>query len=79
MKGWGLSGGVITPTVIKATDIEAGSTFNGIFHITDWFSTILNQIVGSSIQSEDSIDHYEAFINNEQIRDEIMIHVDLFR
>ena len=79
MKGWGLSGGVITPTVIKTPDVVPGSSFDGIFHITDWFTTLANQGLESSIESEDSVDHYQAFIDNEPIRDDIMIHVDLFR
>ena len=79
MKGWGLSGGVVTPTVIKTPDIVPGSTFDGIFHITDWFTTLANQGLESPVESEDSIDHYQALINNEPVRDDLMIHVDLFR
>ena len=53
-------GGVQTPTVIKSAGIEAGSTFDGIFHITDWFATFGN-IAGYTPQGEtDSIDQLEA-------------------
>ena len=79
MKGWGLSGGVVTPTVIKAPDVVQGSTFDGIFHITDWFTTLANQALETPVESEDSIDHYQALCENEPVRDDLMIHVDLFR
>ena len=53
-------GGVQTPTVIKSAGIEAGSTFDGIFHITDWFATFGN-IAGYKPEGEtDSIDQLEA-------------------
>ena len=53
-------GGVQTPTVIKSAGIQAGSTFDGIFHITDWFATFGN-IAGYKPEGEtDSIDQLEA-------------------
>ena len=59
-KGYGLLGGVQTPTVIKSAEISPNSTFEGIFHITDWFSTIA-EFAGYSVPpEEDSINQYEA-------------------
>jgi len=78
LKGYGMYGGVQTPTVIKSAGIKRNSTFEGIFHITDWLATFSELAEYEVSNNADSINQLEALKNGKSIREEVMIHYDPF-
>ena len=77
-KGFGFFGGVQTPTLIKSPGLEAGGHFTGLFHITDWFSTLLN-LASINRTTDDSFDQFDSLkFGGQGIRREVMIHYDPF-
>ena len=77
IKGWGLLGGIQTPAIIKSPQIEKGSTFDGIFHITDWLATLTDLLELENVEiPEDSFSQYSAITGNGETRQEVFIHVD---
>ena len=82
IKGFATFGGVQTPTVIKSKGIAANSVFEGMFHITDWYSTLASiarlDLVRGRDGEVDSIDQHEALRKGESVRHETMLHYDPF-
>lgn len=81
IKGFATFGGVQTPTVIKSAGMAANSVFEGMFHITDWYSTLASIAGIDSVSRDretDSIDQHEALKRGESVRPETMLHYDPF-
>lgn len=71
-------GGVQTPTVIKSAGMKPNTTFEGLFHITDWFATFAELADFNVPDNVDSINQYEALKSGKSVRNEVMIHYDPF-
>mmetsp|Transcript_15113 Transcript_15113/g.18963 ORF Transcript_15113/g.18963 Transcript_15113/m.18963 type:complete len:608 (-) Transcript_15113:202-2025(-) len=79
-------GGVRTNGFVHSpllADDAKGSTFNGLFHVTDWLPTILYGILGNSTKAEerkyDGIDQWEVIQGKveQSARDQILYNIEI--
>ena len=69
IKGWGMLGGVQTSALIKSPEIDPNSSFDGMFHITDWLATLTEMFKLQNVKiPDDSFSQLSALTGKGETR-----------
>ena len=76
-------GGVRVPAFLWSSTLQkrgAGTRFAGLFHVTDWFPTLVASAgLSAKIDKVDGVNQYDALFSDEDVdhpRDEVLIHLN---